>query len=44
MVAEMTGNLSLLAPAMISVSLSYLLVGKQTLYKSQLATHEARHK
>ena len=43
MVAEMTGNLSLLAPAMISVSLSYLLVGKQTLYKSQLATHEARH-
>ncbi len=38
MVAEMTGNLSLLAPAMIAVSLSYLIVGKQSIYTSQLAT------
>jgi CIC family chloride channel protein len=38
MVAEMTGNLSLLAPAMIAVSLSHLLAGKQTLYRSQLET------
>lgn len=37
-VAEMTGNLSLLAPAIIAVSLSHLLVGKQTLYRSQLET------
>lgn len=36
MVVEMTGNLSLLAPAMIAVSISYLLVGKQTIYISQL--------
>lgn len=38
MVAEMTGNLSLLAPAMIAVSLAYMLVGKNTIYTSQLAT------
>jgi CIC family chloride channel protein len=36
MVAEMTGNLSLLAPAMIAVSLSYLIIGKTTIYRSQL--------
>ncbi len=36
MVAEMTGNLSLLAPAMIAVSLSYLIVGKETIYSNQL--------
>lgn len=36
MVAEMTGNLSLLAPAMIAVSLSYLIVGKATIYSNQL--------
>jgi CIC family chloride channel protein len=36
MVAEMTGNLSLLAPAMIAVSLSYLIVGKTSIYSSQL--------
>lgn len=36
--AEMTGNLSLLVPAMLAVSLSYWLVGKQTLYLSQLET------
>ncbi len=38
MVAEMTGNLSLLAPAMIAVSLSYLIVGRTTIYTSQLET------
>jgi CIC family chloride channel protein len=35
MVAEMTGNLSLLAPAMVAVSLSYLIVGKTTIFTSQ---------
>nr|BBH86093.1 chloride channel protein [Thermosporothrix sp. COM3] len=38
MVAEMTGNLSLLAPAMIAVSLAYLIVGDNTIYQSQLKT------
>jgi CIC family chloride channel protein len=41
MVAEMTGNLSLLAPAMIAVSLSYLIVGKTAIYTSQLDTRAA---
>src|SRR5574338_741393 len=36
MVAEMTGNLSLLAPAMIAVALSTALVGDLTIYLSQL--------
>ncbi|GCE15764.1 chloride channel protein [Tengunoibacter tsumagoiensis] len=36
MVAEMTGNLSLLAPAMIAVSIASILVGKDTIYGSQL--------
>ncbi|GHO87700.1 chloride channel protein [Dictyobacter formicarum] len=38
MVAEMTGNLSLLAPAMIAVSISSILVGKDTIYTSQVNT------
>lgn len=38
MVAEMTGNLSLLAPAMITVSLSSLIVGKTSIYSSQLGS------
>jgi CIC family chloride channel protein len=38
MVAEMTGNLSLLAPAMIAVALSTALVGDNTIYTSQLPT------
>jgi CIC family chloride channel protein len=41
MVAEMTGNLSLLAPAMIAVSVSTALVGNQTIYRSQLPTRAA---
>jgi CIC family chloride channel protein len=35
MVAEMTGNLAMLAPAMIAVSLSSLLVGKQSIFINQ---------
>jgi CIC family chloride channel protein len=35
MVAEMTGNLSLLAPAMIAVGVAYMVVGHHTLYPSQ---------
>jgi CIC family chloride channel protein len=38
MVAEMTGNLSMLAPAMIAVGLASILVGKQTIYTSQVDT------
>jgi CIC family chloride channel protein len=36
MVAEMTGNLSLLAPAMIAVGISSILVGNSTIYTSQV--------
>jgi CIC family chloride channel protein len=36
MVAEMTGNLSLLAPAMIVVAISTAIVGENTIYRSQL--------
>jgi chloride channel protein, CIC family len=36
MVAEMTGNLSLLAPAMVAVGLASIVVGKNTIYTSQL--------
>jgi CIC family chloride channel protein len=36
MVAEMTGNLSMLAPAMIAVGVSTALVGDHTIYRSQL--------
>jgi CIC family chloride channel protein len=36
MVAEMTGNLSLLAPAMVAVSVATVLVGDTTIYRSQL--------
>lgn len=38
MVAEMTGNLSLLAPAMVAVAVATLLVGNTTIYRSQVAT------
>ncbi|GCF08412.1 chloride channel protein [Dictyobacter arantiisoli] len=38
MVAEMTDNLSLLAPAMIAVSISYILVGSTSIYQSQYKT------
>ena len=38
MVAEMTGNLSMLAPAMIAVGISSIIVGKNTIYQSQVDT------
>jgi H+/Cl- antiporter ClcA len=38
MVAEMTGNLALLAPAMVAVALAVLVVGDTTIYRSQLRT------
>ena len=38
MVAEMTGNLSMLAPAMIAVGVSSLIVGNHTIYTSQVST------
>jgi CIC family chloride channel protein len=38
MVAEMTGNLSLLAPAMIAVGISVIMVGETTIYTSQVDT------
>jgi len=41
MVAEMTGNLSLLAPAMIAVAMSTALVGDRTIYRSQLPNRAA---
>jgi H+/Cl- antiporter ClcA/CBS-domain-containing membrane protein len=36
MVAEMTGNLSMLAPAMVAVGLATFVVGEATIYASQL--------
>jgi CIC family chloride channel protein len=36
MVAEMTGSLSLLAPAMIAVAVSTAIVGDETIYEAQL--------
>ena len=36
MVAEMTGNLSMLAPAMIAVGIASILVGKNSIYTKQV--------
>jgi chloride channel protein, CIC family len=36
MVAEMTGNLAMLAPAMLAIGLATLIVGDRTMYTSQL--------
>jgi chloride channel protein, CIC family len=36
MVGEMTGNLSLLAPAMVAVAIATLVVGDETIYKNQV--------
>jgi chloride channel protein, CIC family len=46
MVAEMTGNLSLLAPAMITVAVATALVGDATIYRAQLVdrTHAPAHR
>jgi CIC family chloride channel protein len=38
MVAEMTGNLSMLAPAMIAVGISTIIVGQTSIYSSQVPT------
>jgi CIC family chloride channel protein len=38
MVAEMTGSLSMLAPAMIAVGISSIMVGKTSIYTSQVDT------
>jgi len=38
MVAEMTGNLSMLAPAMVAVGLATFVVGSKSIYSNQLAT------
>ncbi|QFG02604.1 chloride channel protein [Tepidiforma bonchosmolovskayae] len=38
MVAEMTGNLSLLAPAMAAVAIATLVVGDETIYRQQPPT------
>ena len=38
MVAEMTGNLSLLAPAMVAVAVASLIVGDTSIYKNQVPT------
>ena len=40
MITEMTGSLQLLPAAMIAVSMSYLISGQSTLYRSQVATRE----
>lgn len=36
MVAEMTGNLAMLAPAMLAIGIAMLVVGPRTIYRSQL--------
>jgi H+/Cl- antiporter ClcA/CBS domain-containing protein len=41
MVAEMTGNLSLLAPAMVAVALAVVVVGDSTIYSAQLKNRAA---
>ncbi len=38
MVGEMTGNLSLLAPAMVAVAVATLVVGETSIYESQVPT------
>lgn len=38
MVAEMTGNLSMLAPAMIAVGISSIVVGNHSIYTSQVGS------
>ena len=38
MVAEMTGSLELLAPAMVAIAIAVLIVGDVTIYRSQLGT------
>jgi CIC family chloride channel protein len=41
MVGEMTGSYTMLAPAMIAVGIAYVIVGKDTIYESQVASPAA---
>jgi CIC family chloride channel protein len=41
MVGEMAGSYTMLAPAMIAVSIAYVLIGKHTIYESQVASPAA---
>lgn len=45
MVAEMTGSLTILAPAMVAVGIAYLIVRRsgQTIYRSQLRNRDDAH-
>jgi CIC family chloride channel protein len=36
MVAEMTGNYTMMIPAMVAVGISYVIVGRNTIYESQV--------
>ena len=38
MVAEMTGNLAVVPPAMLALAIAALIVGRTTIYRSQLDT------
>jgi CIC family chloride channel protein len=38
MVAEMTGEFSLLVPAMLATMIAYLITGESSIYESQLDT------
>ena len=38
MVAEMTGSLQLLAPAMVAIAIAVIVIGDTTMYRSQLGT------
>lgn len=40
MVAEMTGNLAVLPPAMLALAVAAVVVGERTIYRSQLATRQ----
>lgn len=42
MVAEMTGNLEVIPPAMLALTLASVIVGEHTIYRSQLATRGDR--
>ncbi len=41
MVSEMSGNYTMLAPAMIATGLAYILVGRNTIYESQISSPAA---
>ena len=45
MVSEMTGGYEIIAPAMLSISISYLLTGKYTIYSEQVVdrSHSPAH-